>query len=684
MKNRISVILVLASMILYQNAISQDHVITFRPDHVQGIDAMIRTDYPDQNFGSEKDFMANAWTAGDFFVQRSLLKFDLSAIPADAQIKDAKLSLWCNIYTHHYQIDSGDNVSYLQRITSAWQENTVTWNTQPSVTSNDQVQLARSISNTQDYLDIDVTTLTKEMFANQNLNYGFMLRLVTEELYRCIVFASSDCLDPAIWPQLVVTYDQCSLPKAGFSYKSNYKQVQFNDSSSNATSWLWDFGDGQTSNMQNPIHTYAAGGDYKVCQQVYNECGQDNFCDSISVCREPVSQFTYAHQNELTIAFTNQSLFSDSLIWDFGDGQISYEQNPVHTYSQIGTYSVCLHATSVCGHDNYCDSISFCQEPVSNFSYSDNNNLTVAFTNESFLSDSLIWNFGDDQISYEQNPIHTYSQEGDYNVCLKAINDCGENLYCSVINICREPISGFYYYNYNYLIINFVDTSSNAESWYWDFGDGSSSTVQNPAHVYSHSSTYRVCLSVTNTCGQSVLCDSIFVLFPTQSCFSSAINDLTVKFTNLMDELENIEWNFGDGQSSTLRNPVHAYNEYGIYEVRLSGKKNNVIFVDRDTLELLNRDPLIGTMTKIKIFQNPSDGLFSIGLYNFLSSENASIHLKISNSRGSSAISEENYLIKSDNEILTVNLRNFESGMYFIQIRSQNGYWTDKVVIDKK
>lgn len=610
MKTRINFIIIFASIIMYLNASSQELVITFHPNPEQGIDAMIRSDNPDQNYAEEDDFMANAWTAGDFFIQRSLLKFDLSAIPVAATIKDAKLSLWCNIYTGHHQLDSGANASYLQRITAPWQENTVTWNIQPSTTSIDQVLLAASVTNKQDYPDINVTNLIKEMHASQSQNYGFMLRLVSEELYHCIVFASSDCIDPARWPQLVVTYEMCGSPTADFSSKSNWKQVQFIDSSLLATSWLWDFGDGQTSTEQNPSHSYTYDDDYQVCLEVKNECGQDTKCDTISICREPISNFSYSNKNNLIVAFKNLSLNADSLFWDFGDGQFSNEQNPVHKYTQDGTYTACL----------------------------------------------------------------------------KAINNCGEHISCSMITICNEPVSRYDYYNCNYHMVAFIDSSLLATSWYWDFGDGTNSIEQNPVHKYAFQNefTYYVCLTATNNCGQSIKCDSVYVYTPKNVCFTTSKENLSVQFTCLLDDFDNIRWDFGDGQSSELRNPEHAYTKYGIYEVQISGKNNHGTFVDRDTLNLLNRNPLIGNMVKTNVFSNPNNGSFSIGLYNFLSSGNPTVQINISSSAGGSSFLEQSYIITSDIEIIDFNLNELIDGLYFIKIKGQNGYWTNKVVINNK
>jgi len=119
----------------------------------------------------------------------------------------------------------------------------------------------------------------------------------------------------------------------------------------------WDFGDGQTSTNHNPTHIYEAPGSYLVCFTGQNECGEDIYCNRIIILENPVSSFTYAFLGNLTIAFTNQSLYSENQTWDFGDGQTSTDFNPIHTYMATGNYRVCLSVNNVCAAVSACDTI---------------------------------------------------------------------------------------------------------------------------------------------------------------------------------------------------------------------------------------------------------------------------------------------------------------------------------------
>jgi hypothetical protein len=163
----------------------------------------------ESNFGQNAYFHVSAWTwDGIEGVNRGLVKFDLDQLPANSEIVKAKLSLYHLPYADKYWSMSnlsGSNEVYLQRVTSNWVEDEVTWNTQPTTTNENQVILPESSSRTQDYLDIDVTELLNQIVVSGE-NYGFMLQLATEEHYRCMIFCSSEYEDSNMHPKLVIEY----------------------------------------------------------------------------------------------------------------------------------------------------------------------------------------------------------------------------------------------------------------------------------------------------------------------------------------------------------------------------------------------------------------------------------------------------------------------------------------------
>src|SRR5262249_32944503 len=157
---------------------------------------------------------------------------------------------------------------------------------------------------------------------------------------------------------------------ANFSYNTSNLTASFNDLSSTAIQWHWDFGDGVTSTSQNPGHTYANNGIYDVCLVVTDVCGQaDTICHTVTVCEPLDVDFSYSVDN-ITVTFTDLSNSAIQWFWDFGDGGLSANQNPTHTYPSFGTYEVCLIAFNQCISDTICQTITLqCPPFDANFSF---------------------------------------------------------------------------------------------------------------------------------------------------------------------------------------------------------------------------------------------------------------------------------------------------------------------------
>ena len=297
--------------------------------------------------------------------------------------------------------------------------------------------------------------------------------------------------------------------------------VSFTNQSTNSTSWSWNFGDGGTSTAQNPSHEYASAGTYTVTLTAYNACGSDQRVrvDYITVdpCLVPVAAFTgtpTTGEVPLAVSFTDQSTNDPtSWSWNFGDGGTSTAQSPNHTYTSAGTYTVTLTATNACGSDQEIktDYITVtCTPPVANFIGSPTTGevpLDVSFTDQSTGATGWSWNFGDGGTSTAQSPNHTYTSAGTYTVTLTATNSCGsdQEVKTDYITVtCTPPVAGFVGSPTSGnapLTVNFTDQSTGATSWSWNFGDGGTSTAQNPGHTYTAAGTYTVTLTATNSCG---------------------------------------------------------------------------------------------------------------------------------------------------------------------------------------
>jgi hypothetical protein len=183
--------------------------IILQPDANQGKDAFLFDMHPEQNFGISHDFAAMAWTnTGIPVTVRGLIEFDLSEIPSNATIDSAYLSLYSydSPSNGSHSSLSGTNASILLRIIDDWSESTVTWNNQPSTTNKNIVFLQEPNESIQHYLNINVTSLIRDATSDTITTFGLMIRLVEEEYYRRMVFASSDNENSELHPFLTIYY----------------------------------------------------------------------------------------------------------------------------------------------------------------------------------------------------------------------------------------------------------------------------------------------------------------------------------------------------------------------------------------------------------------------------------------------------------------------------------------------
>ena len=302
----------------------------------------------------------------------------------------------------------------------------------------------------------------------------------------------------------------------------------------------------------------------------------------------------------LNVDFTDTSSSNSGNVvnwfWDFGDGGVSTSANPNHTYSVPGAYSVSLTVTDSNGaSDTSIKNVAASEPPVADFTFSVSN-LTANFTDISTDSDGTVadrdWNFGDGNTSTATNPSHTYDAEGTYSVSLIVTDIDGvqdsvvKNVTITNGSSNQVPNAGFTS-SISGLNADFADTSTDSDgtivSRFWSFGDGGSSTSQNPSHTYSSSGLYTVNLTVTDNNGASdTFSQSVTVIQSNQAPiadFSFNISGLNVNFTDTSsgngDNFVNWFWDFGDGDVSTSANPNHTYSVPGAYSVSLTVTDSN-------------------------------------------------------------------------------------------------------------
>jgi PKD repeat protein len=257
-------------------------------------------------------------------------------------------------------------------------------------------------------------------------------------------------------------------------------------------------------------------------------CGGGNSSSTPTV-PIPVAGFSFTPASPLTgqsLEFTDTSTNSPtSWAWSFGDGGTSSTQNPTHTFVNAGAYTVTLAVTNAGGSNSTSQTITVTpsiQVPVAGFSYAPSVpwvGQSLAFTDASTnTATSWSWSFGDGGTSTVQNPTHVFTNAGTYTVTLAASNSAGSNSTSRSITvsaIVQAPTAAFGFSPSAPSVgqsVAFTDASTNgAASWSWAFGDGGTSSLQSPTHVYSTAGSYAVTLTVSNGIGSNSVTQTLVV-----------------------------------------------------------------------------------------------------------------------------------------------------------------------------
>lgn len=364
-----------------------------------------------------------------------------------------------------------------------------------------------------------------------------------------------------------------------------------NTSCGTISSYVWQFGDGNTSNLINPKHKYANSGSYTVRLIVTQQGGAKDTATQV-VTVNALPSVNYSTSNVCTgsaASFSNSSTISSGSIssytWDFGDGNKSSTTSPSHTYSSNNTYTVWLKATSNSGCvDSTSKSITSYELPSADFSASAVClGKAVKFTNKSSISSGTLsysWSFGDGFSSTQTSPSYTYSSAGTYTVKLTVTsNNTCVSTYSQTVTVSPNPSLAFTVKdtcaNNAVRFINSSTISSGSASYKWYFGDGDSSSSVQPSHLYGSSGSYNATLVATSNVGcVSTLTKSANAYPVPSSDFSlpASCSGTKLTFTNTSSISSGSlthAWSFGDGSSSSQTSPTHTYTSTGNYTVKL-------------------------------------------------------------------------------------------------------------------
>ncbi|MFK7971647.1 MAG: PKD domain-containing protein [Bacteroidia bacterium] len=368
--------------------------------------------------------------------------------------------------------------------------------------------------------------------------------------------------------------------------------------------------------------------------------------------------------------------------WNFGDSNIGTGMNTTHTYTATGVYTICLIVNDAAGcADTTCQTIRVVVggsggNCAADFSVTNiTNRNTVTFADASTPAggpasgNTYAWDFGDGNTSAQQNPQHTYRTAGIYRVCLifsvrSATGVCIDTT-CKVVRVNQTNTTGcqanFVHRTRTNGWVQFTDfsrpqsTLTSISSWSWNFGDGNTSTAQNPRHQYNASGIYRVCLiysyqpSVMGPVCTDTVCRAVAVRvtapapcvaqFMHRQTATGAIGFLALRSNNSLNNT--YSWDFGDGNTAT-GNPVsHTYAASGTYTACLivncgngnadttcrritigstGGNSNDItgqiftsqrIPANNATVYLITLDSQAGTLTAIDSANTNPNGIYS-------------------------------------------------------------------------
>ena len=339
-----------------------------------------------------------------------------------------------------------------------------------------------------------------------------------------------------------VIVENFTQPKSSFhatqthGYDSLLTQFIATPEGSEIIGYEWDFGDGTPhSTLKDPFHEYTSIGYYDVSLTVQNINGTTDttsMVEFISVeYAPPVADFTadpidWFEPSTVDFRYTGGSdVFN--YYWTFGDGSISTDSNPTHTYDTTGLYDVTLNVNNPSGEDTrirngYINIRPYAGSPVADFEITPIADITelpqrIQLTDISTVSGAVewAWIFSNGVVSDEQNPIVEFNEYGTYTFTMQITDSHGatDNVSKS-ITIDIIPASAQYSYTSipGNNTIEFINESTGDFLYYqWVFGDGNTSTEENPVHAYSIPGRYTVSLTVSNSKGFNTITQDIVV-----------------------------------------------------------------------------------------------------------------------------------------------------------------------------
>ena len=371
--------------------------------------------------------------------------------------------------------------------------------------------------------------------------------------------------------------------------------VHFHNTSSGATSYSWDLGNGTTTAITDAAGSYLSPGVYTVTLIAYSGSSSSTSTKTITVYPSPTVSFTADDTSVCPgtpVTFTSTSIPGVAgpmtYVWNFGDGVTNSTSSPSHIFPGPGLYNITLFATNSQGCQSSLTSPGYVHvfnPPVVSFTaattYFCNPPGTDVFTPTIVGTPGYTysWTFGDGGTSGASNPTNTYTATGSYSVGLIVTDGNG----------CKDTVNRYNYVNVSNLIaafnsaatacvnswVMFHNTSSAFTSCTWTFGDGGTSTLDSPSHFYTVPGTYTVTLVISaGPCHDTITHTIIITPGPTMNITPNPVHacpaPVSITFTGTgVPTGSAVSWQFGDGGTGAGNPVTHPYSYNGCFDVSM-------------------------------------------------------------------------------------------------------------------
>jgi gliding motility-associated-like protein len=424
------------------------------------------------------------------------------------------------------------------------------------------------------------------------------------------LFVRSDagCTDSVIHPLLVAPKPRAAFLQNDSTQCLNENIFAYNNTTSislGTYNSFWDFDDGAVSLLKSPSHTFSQVLTYSVMLLTVSDLGcRDSVTHTSTTFPVPDAKLdlksdTIQCFKGNKFSFSDKSTMSGGTIianlWRFGDGNsVMNDPAPFHSYNDTGTYNVSLviASSNIC-YDTANVVVTVADGPVVDFAVNDSTQCLggngFAFTNNSSIGIgtlSYLWKFGDGDTSTMINPVHSYTYQNTFNVKLIAKSSIG----CSDSNshnmyVANMQKAGFTINDSDQCLKNnffqFMNTTTPmipGTMFYWEFGNGDTSTAVHPSYIYTTTGTFQVKLKILtgNGCDDSIMKNvyvgisqqTSFDVNDTMQCLSGNVFNFTNTSSISVGTLTYL-WDFGNNQTSTQTNPSFSFITDGTHPVKL-------------------------------------------------------------------------------------------------------------------